>query len=83
MKIIDINFFSQFDNWLSGQPNGAIKADGFGVEACLALVRNADGAGNAKWTDEACGTRRHLICEDLPTPNINFVRNANPNINIP
>lgn len=72
-----------FNNWVAGQPNGAIKADGFGVEACLALALGQPGLGNAAWTDEACGTRRHLICEDLPVANINFVRQNNPNVNIP
>ena len=39
--------------------------------------------GQFKWYDEACNSRRQLACEDLPVPNINFVRNQNPNINIP
>lgn len=69
-----------FNNWAPGQPNGALKADGFGLEACLAL--RAQG-GVYNWYDEACNTRRHLVCEDLPAPNINFVRNQNPGINIP
>ena len=77
----------QFNNWAQrgpkgAQPNGAIRADGFGNEACMALVNDA-ASGGYKWHDEPCGTRRHLICEDLPAPNINFVRNQNPNINIP
>ena len=62
--------------------DGSIRADGFGNEACMALVNNA-AAGGFKWHDEPCGTRRHLVCEDLPAPNINFVRNQNPNVNIP
>ena len=39
--------------------------------------------GQFKWYDEACNSRRQLACEDLPVPNINFVRNQNPNVNIP
>merc|ERR1719436_1475475 len=69
-----------FNNWGPGQPDGTIRADGFGNEACTALLlRN----GNYKWYDEPCNTRRQLVCEDLPVPNINFVRNQNPGINIP
>lgn len=69
----------QYNNWAPGQPDGIIKPDGFGAEACVALIDN----GTSQWFDEVCGTRRHLVCEDLPTPNINFVRNQNPNITIP
>ncbi len=78
----------QFNNWAQNgpsgrvQPDGAIRADGFGAEACMALV-NEPRFGGLKWHDEPCNTRRQLVCEDLPQPNINFVRNQNPNINIP
>ena len=70
----------QFNNWGPGQPDGTIRADGFGNEACTALLLKN---GNYKWYDEPCNTRRQLVCEDLPVPNINFVRNQNPGVNIP
>jgi len=69
-----------FNNWAAGQPDGTLRNDGFGNEACTALIKKN---GQFKWYDEACNSRRHLACEDLPVPNINFVRNQNPNINIP
>jgi hypothetical protein len=78
----------QFNNWAttgtrnSPQPDGGIRADGFGNEACVALINNAN-YGGLKWHDEVCNTRRLIVCEDLPQPNINFVRNQNPGINIP
>jgi hypothetical protein len=76
----------QFNNWAptgkpGPQPDGTIRPDGFGNEACVALLK--DNAGKGKWFDEPCNTRRVLACEDLPVPNINFVRNQNPNVNIP
>jgi len=69
-----------FNNWGPGQPNGRVKSDGFGTEACTALLQKN---GQYQWYDEPCNTRRQLVCEDLPTPNINFVRNQNPGVNIP
>jgi len=69
-----------FNNWGPGQPDGTIRADGFGNEACTALLLKN---GNFNWYDEPCNTRRTLVCEDLPVPNINFVRNQNPGVNIP
>lgn len=69
-----------FNNWGPGQPNGSVKSDGFGNEACAALLLKN---GQYQWYDEACNNRRVLVCEDLPTPNINFVRNQNPGITIP
>lgn len=69
-----------FNNWGPGQPDGTIRADGFGNEACTALLLKN---GRYQWYDEPCNTRRRLICEDLPVPNINFVRNQNPGVNIP
>jgi len=71
-----------FNNWAAGQPDGGIKNDGFGNEACTALIKKP-GNSQFKWYDEACNSRRQLACEDLPVPNINFVRNQNPNVNIP
>jgi len=69
-----------FNNWGPGQPDGTVRADGFGNEACTALLlRN----GVYQWYDEPCNTRRQIVCEDLPRPNINFVRNQNPGVNIP
>jgi hypothetical protein len=70
----------QFNNRGPGQPDGTVRADGFGNEACTALLEKN---GVFKWYDEPCNTRRQLICEDLPVPNINFVRNQNPGVNIP
>ena len=72
-------FALQYNNWAPGQPNGSVRDDGFGNEACMALLDD----GISQWNDEACSSRRQLVCEDLPVPNINFVRNANPNVNIP
>jgi len=69
-----------FNNWGPGQPDGTIRADGFGNEACTALLLKN---GEYNWYDEPCNTRRTLVCEDLPVPNINFVRNQNPGVNIP
>ena len=51
-------------------------------KACVALLDNKYNDG-LKWHDEPCSNRRVLVCEDLPIPNINFVRNQNPGINIP
>ena len=31
----------QFNNWAAGQPDGAIRNDGFGNEACTALIKKA------------------------------------------
>jgi len=64
------------------QPDGTLKANGWGNEACMAVLDNKFGDG-LKWHDEPCNNRRVLICEDLPRPNINFVRNNNPGVNIP
>ncbi|QQP32419.1 Putative LOC100748578, partial [Caligus rogercresseyi] len=64
------------------QPDGDLKSDGFGKEACMALLDNKYSDG-LRWHDEPCNTRRVLICEDLPAPNINFVRNQNPGITSP
>ena len=77
---ISIFISFQFNNWGPGQPDGTIRADGFGNEACTALLLKN---GRYQWYDEPCNTRRRLICEDLPVPNINFVRNQNPGVNIP
>jgi len=59
-----------------------LNGQGFGLEACMALI-NDGRFGGLKWFDEPCNTRRQLVCEDLPEPNINFVRNSNPGVNIP
>ncbi len=77
-----------FNNWAAtgsrggAQPDGAIRTDGFGNEACMAMIDD-NRFGGAKWHDEPCNVRRQLVCEDLPVANINFVRNQNPNVNIP
>jgi len=86
----DTNVFSgrKFNGWSStgpsgkAQPDGILKADGFGDQACAALLNNKFNDGFA-WHDTKCNDRRHIICEDLPVGNINFVRQKNPNINIP
>jgi hypothetical protein len=49
--IFQLNFkelfsFFQFNNWAPGQPNGSVKADGFGTEACTALLQKN---GVFKW----------------------------------
>lgn len=77
-----------YNNWSSTgpggrrQPDGTLKPNGWGNEACMALLDNKFNDG-LKWHDEPCNNRRVLVCEDLPVPNINFVRNANPNVRIP
>ena len=79
---------SQFNNWSTTgptgrrQPDGTLKPNGWGNEACMALLDDKFGDG-VKWHDEPCNNRRVLACEDLPVPNINFVRNQNPNVRIP
>ena len=78
----------EYNNWSFtcpnglSQPDGTLRSDGWGFEACMALLDNQYNDG-LKWHDEPCNNRRVLVCEDLPQPNINFVRNQNPGINIP
>jgi hypothetical protein len=64
------------------QPDGILKADGFGNQACAALVDNKFNDGLA-WHDTKCNDRRQIICEDLPRGNIQFVRQQNPGVKIP
>jgi len=64
------------------QPDGILKADGFGEQACTALLDNFFNDG-LSWHDTKCNDRRHIVCEDLPVGNINFVRQQNPGIKIP
>jgi len=72
------------DNGPSGraQPDGIIKQDGFGDQACMALLDNFFNDG-LTWHDTKCNDRRHIVCEDLPVGNINFVRQQNPGVTIP
>ena len=78
----------QFNGWSSTgplnkpQPDGILKADGFGEQACTALLDDFFGDG-LRWHDTKCNDRRHIVCEDLPVGNINFVRQQNPGVNIP
>ena len=53
------------------QPDGILKQDGFGQQACMALLDNFFNDG-LKWHDTKCNDRRHIVCEDLPVGNINF-----------
>jgi len=84
------NVFSgrQYNAWSSrgssgqAQPDGVLKPDNFGTEACQAVMDNVFGDG-LRWHDMVCAERRHIVCEDLPNDNINFVRNNNPAVNIP
>lgn len=77
-----------YNNWSTtgpngrSQPDGTLKSNGWGKEACMALLDNKYNDG-LKWHDEPCNNRRVMVCEDLPVPNINFVRNQNPNVRIP
>jgi len=48
----------------------------------MALLDNFFNDG-LKWHDTKCNDRRHIVCEDLPVGNINFVRQQNPGVNIP
>lgn len=64
------------------QPDGILKADGFGNQACAALLDNRFNDGLA-WHDTKCNDRRQIICEDLPRGNIQFVRQQNPGVTIP
>ena len=64
------------------QPDGILKQDGFGEQACLAVLDNFFNDG-LSWHDTKCNDRRHIVCEDLPVGNINFVRQQNPGVNIP
>ena len=78
----------QFNGWSGtgpigkSQPDGLLKADGFGEQACMALLDNFFGDG-LSWHDTKCNDRRLIVCEDLPAGNINFVRQNNPGIRIP
>ena len=94
----------KFNGWSSSgpggraQPDGILKQDGFGQQACMALLDNFFNDG-LKWHDTKydgleiepvhdnllfrCNDRRHIVCEDLPVGNINFVRQQNPGVNIP
>merc|ERR1712012_389659 len=78
----------KFNGWSSTgplnkpQPDGILKADGFGEQACTALLDNFFNDG-LSWHDTKCNDRRHIVCEDLPVGNINFVRQQNPGITIP
>ena len=55
--------FLQHNNWSNtgpkgiAQPDGTLKANGWGNEACMALLDNKFGDG-LKWHDEPCNTRR-------------------------
>jgi len=64
------------------QPDGILKQDGFGEQACLAVLDNFFNDG-LSWHDTKCNDRRHIVCEDLPVGNINFVRQQNPGVTIP
>ena len=64
------------------QPDGILKQDGFGQQACLAVLDNFFNDG-LSWHDTKCNDRRHIVCEDLPVGNINFVRQQNPGVIIP
>ena len=64
------------------QPDGILKQDGFGEQACLAVLDNFFNDG-LSWHDTKCNDRRHIVCEDLPVGNINFVRQQNPGVIIP
>jgi len=78
----------QFNGWSSTgplqkpQPDGILKADGFGEQACTAILDNFFNDG-LSWHDTKCNDRRHIVCEDLPVGNINFVRQQNPGVKIP
>jgi len=78
----------KFNGWSNNgqsgraQPDGILKQDGFGDQACMALLDNFFNDG-LSWHDTKCNDRRHIVCEDLPVGNINFVRQQNPGINIP
>jgi len=78
----------KFNGWSSTgplnkpQPDGILKADGFGEQACTALLDNFFNDG-LSWHDTKCNDRRQIVCEDLPVGNINFVRQQNPGVNIP
>merc|ERR1712014_484499 len=84
------NIFSgrKFNAWSGtgptgrAQPDGILKQDGFGEQACLAVLDNFFNDG-LSWHDTKCNDRRHIICEDLPVGNINFVRQQNPAVIIP
>merc|ERR1711874_799065 len=78
----------RFNGWSNtgplqkAQPDGILKADGFGEQACTALLDNFFNDG-LSWHDTKCNDRRQIICEDLPVGNINFVRQQNPGVTIP
>jgi len=76
------NAWSQTGPLKKVQPDGVLKADGFGEQACAALLDNFFNDG-LTWHDTKCNDRRLIVCEDLPAGNINFVRQQNPDINIP
>jgi len=76
------NGWSQTGQKNKAQPDGILKADGFGDQACTALLDNFFNDG-LSWHDTKCNDRRHIICEDLPVGNINFVRQQNPGVTIP
>merc|ERR1739841_478310 len=65
----------KFNGWSSTgplnkpQPDGILKADGFGEQACTALLDNFFNDG-LTWHDTKCNDRRHIVCEDLPVGNI-------------
>merc|ERR1712025_603051 len=83
----DTNVFDgrKFNAWShtgrigKAQPDGILKADGFGEQACAAVVDNKFQDG-LTWHDTKCNDRRHIVCEDLPVGNINFVRQQNPEV---
>jgi len=73
---VDGVFVKGVNEWGANQPDGFTPAGGLGEEPCMAVV-------DGKWHDTSCHSRRQIVCEDLPQNNIQFVRNKNPNINIP
>ena len=76
VRVIGVNEWAKTGPKGLPQPDGFTPAGGLGEEPCMAVK---DGA----WHDTSCHDRRAIVCEDLPSNNIQFVRNNNPGVFIP
>merc|ERR1711962_190953 len=81
-RAVDGRFVKGVNGWAKTgdkgkpQPDGFTPPGGLGEEPCMAVI-------DGKWHDTTCHARRQIVCEDLPSTNIQFVRNNNPGILIP
>ena len=76
VRVIGVNEWAKNGSKGVPQPDGFTPPGGRGEEPCMAVIEGA-------WHDTSCHNRRAIVCEDLPERNIQFVRNNNPDVQIP